>query len=123
MEQVLTLSSKASATLSRYILQKVLHEELNIREKNLKEELDKLESKQNIPANLCKMLQIMRRVANFAAHPKKLTNSNEIIEVEKGESEIMLELLLELFDFIFVKPAHMQSFENEIEEKYGIKVK
>ena len=46
------------------------------------------------------MLQVMRRAANFGAHPKKSTNSNEIVEVEEGESTIMLDLLEEVFDTI-----------------------
>jgi hypothetical protein len=67
------------------------------------------------------MLQIMRRVANFGAHPKKSTNTGEIVEVEKGESDIMLDLILELFDYLFIKPKQQEQFLKKIEEKYGIK--
>ena len=121
-EEVNNISPRASATLSRYLLQMLLHEELQIQKKNLEEELTELERSGNIPTKLVTMLQVMRRVANFGAHPKKSTNSNEIVEVEEGESTVMLDLLEEVFDYIFVKPKQQELFLKDIEEKYGIRV-
>ena len=121
-EQVNSISPMASATLSRYILQRLLHEELNIKKRNLEEEIKELEEKNNVPSKLVTLLQVMRKVANFGAHPKKNTNSIEIIEVETGESEIMLDLIFELFDHIFVKPNQQQEFLDNIKDKYGIEV-
>lgn len=120
-EQVNEISPRASATLSRYLLQMMLHEELQISERNLEEEIKELEKVPNVPSELVTMLQVMRRISNFGAHPKKSTHSNEIVEVEMGESEVMLELLAELFDYIFVKPNQQKEFLKNIEEKYGIK--
>lgn len=120
-EQVNEISPRASATLSRYLLQMMLHEELQISERNLEEEIKELEKVPNVPSELVTMLQVMRRISNFGAHPKKSTHSNEIVEVEMGESEVMLELLAELFDYIFVKPNQQKEFLKKIEEKYGIK--
>ena len=120
-EEVNTISPRASATLSRYLLQMLLHEELHIHKRNLEDEIKELESGSNIPTKLVTMLQVMRRVANFGAHPKKSTNSNEIVEVEAGESAVMLDLLEEVFDYIFVKPKQQELFLKGIEEKYGIK--
>ena len=120
-EEVNSISPRASATLSRYLLQMLLHEELHIKKKNLEEEIKELEGSSNIPTKLVAMLQVMRRVANFGAHPKKSTNSNEIVEVEAGESAVMLDLLEEVFDYIFVKPKRQELFLKGIEEKYGIK--
>lgn len=121
-EQVLNISPKASATISRYILQMVLHEELHITKRNLEEEIRELEALQMVSSKLVKMLQIFRKVANFGAHPKKNTNSGEIVEVEEGEAEIMLDLLDELFDCLFVKPKQQEEFLIDIKEKYGIEV-
>lgn len=119
-EEVNSISPRASATLSRYLLQMLLHEELHIQKRTLEEELKELEKMNNIPSKLVTMLQVMRRVANFGAHPKKSTNSNEILEVEIGESSVMLDLLEELFDYIFVKPKQQEIFLKDIVEKYGI---
>lgn len=121
-EVVLEVSPKASATLSRYLLQLILHEELQIKKRNLDEELQELEKQEKVSSKLIKMLQVFRKVANFGAHPKKSVNSNEIIEVEKGEADIMLDLLEELFDCIFVKPKQQDEFLENIKEKYGIEV-
>ena len=119
-EEVNNISPRASATLSRYLLQMLLHEELDIKKKNLEEEIMALEDDRSVPTNLITMLQVMRKVANFGAHPKKSTNSNEIVEVETGESEVMLDLLEELFDYIFVKPKQRKLFLENINKKYGI---
>lgn len=116
--QVNNISPRASATLSRYLLQMLLHEEYEIKKRNLEDEINELEKK-DVPSTLIKLLQIMRKVANFGAHPKKSTNSNEILAVEQGESDIMLELINELFDHMFVKPKQQALFLREIEEKYG----
>ena len=120
-EQVNNISPRASATLSRYLLQMLLHEELNIRKKNLELEIQELETKSNVPSTLIAVLHVMRRVANFGAHPKKSENSAEIVEIEPGEAEIMLEVIRELFDHVFVKPAQQQEALQRIEEKFGIK--
>ena len=120
-DEVNNISPRASATLSRYLLQMLLHEELHIHKRNLEDEIKELENESNIPTKLVTMLQVMRRVANFGAHPKKSTNSNEIVEVEAGESAVMLDLLEEMFDYIFIKPKQQELFLKGIEEKYGIK--
>lgn len=118
--QVNSISPRASATLSRYLLQNVLHEELKIKKKNLADEISELEKMQSIPSTLIAMLQVFRKVANFGAHPKKSTNSKEIIDIEKGEADVMLELIEELFDYVFIKPKRQEEILKRISEKYGI---
>ncbi|MBQ9423245.1 MAG: DUF4145 domain-containing protein, partial [Pyramidobacter sp.] len=108
------------ATLSRYLLHMILHEELKIKEHTLAEEIEKMEALNRVPSELVEMLHIMRKVANFGAHPKKSTNSAEIVDIEPGEAEIMLDLLEELFDFVFVKPKKLEQFKKVSQEKYGI---
>ena len=100
----------------------ILHEELHIKKKNLEDEITELETKADIPSTLITMLQVMRKVANFGAHPKKSTNSNEIIDVETGEADIMLDLINELFDYIFIKPQKQRDFLQSIKEKYNIDI-
>lgn len=121
-EQILPISPKASATLSRYLLQMILHKQLNIKKRNLEEEINAFSDMTNIPSNLVTMLHVLRKVANFGAHPKKSTNSNEIVEVEAGEAEIMLDVIRDTFDFVFVKPKQEEKFLKEVKSKYGIMV-
>lgn len=119
-EQVSYMSPRASATLSRYLLQMILHEELKILKRNLEEEIAELEKVSNMPSSLIGMLQVMRKVANFGAHPKKSTHTGEIVDVELGEAEIMLELIQEVFDVLFIKPKRQEEKLAEITEKFGI---
>lgn len=120
--KILSISPKSSATLSRYLLQLILHEELNIKKRNLEEEICELESQEIASATLVSMLQVFRKIANFGAHPKKSSNSGEIVEIEAGEAEIILDILKELFECIFVKPAKKKQFLSQVKEKYGIDV-
>ena len=41
----------------------------------------------------------------LAAHPMKTKNSGEIVEVEDGEAEWLLDVLEELMDFYYAGPA------------------
>jgi len=50
------------------------------------------------------MLDYIREVGNFAAHPRKSTNTGEILDVEPEEANINLEVLEALFDFYIVQP-------------------
>jgi hypothetical protein len=119
-ENVLSISPKASATLSRRLLQLILENELNIKKCNLADEIATLSEKGNVPSELIQMLTVLRKVANFGAHPKKSINTGEIIEIEDGEAEILLEILYELFDFVFVKPKRLKEFQEQIKKKYNI---
>lgn len=51
-ELVNNISPRSSATLSRYLLQMLLHEELHIEKRNLEQELDELEKGSEVPSNL-----------------------------------------------------------------------
>lgn len=110
-------SSKASAALSRRLLQKVLREELGIRKKDLSQEIDEFISKSGAPAYLTGALDAVRTVGNFASHPMKYLHTGEIVDVEDGEAEWILEVLESLFDFVFVQPARLQQRKNALNEK------
>ena len=118
--EVLGVSPRSSATLSRYLLQKILHTELKIEKRNLEEEIKELENKKDIPSTFVTLLQALRKIANFGAHPKKSTNSGEIMDIEPGEAEVMLEIIEQLFDYIFIKPKRQEEFLKHISDKYGI---
>lgn len=99
------LSKKASAALARRCLQNMLHER-GISKRNLSEEID--EAMTNLPSHLRGAIDAIRNIGNFAAHPKKSTNTGEIIDVEDGETGWILDVLEQLFDFYYVQPAITQ---------------
>jgi hypothetical protein len=58
-----------------------------------------------------------RNVGNFAAHPLKDTNTGEIVEVDPGEAEWLLDVNESLFDFVFVQPKRLQAGKIQLNEK------
>lgn len=112
---ILPLSPKGSAALSRRCLQAVLVEAGKVTKKNLSGQIDEVTPK--LPAYLDEVLDQVRIIGNFSAHPLKDTNSGAIVEVEPGEAEWNLDVLDELFDFYYVKPAVVKRKTIELNEK------
>lgn len=109
-----SLSKKASAALSRRCLQNMLHDQ-GIKKANLSQEID--EAMKKLPSHLSEAIDAIRNIGNFAAHPTKSTHSGEIIDVEKGETEWILNVLEQLFDFYYVQPAITKAKKAALDEK------
>ncbi|EPD81697.1 hypothetical protein HMPREF1207_05455 [Paenibacillus sp. HGH0039] len=114
---VLFISPKASAALSRRCLQNFLHNELQIKKNSLAQEIDQFINSQQVPSYIIEAVDAIRNIGNFAAHPLKDTNTGEIIDVEPGEAEWLLEVLEMLFDFYFVYPKKLEVRKNELNKK------
>jgi hypothetical protein len=114
---IVKLSPKASAALSRRILQAVLHDHFNIKERDLANEIDKFITTVEMPSYLKETIDVVRQIGNFAAHPMKSKSTGEIIEVEPGEAEWLLDALEALFDFAFVQPKRLEAKRNRLNEK------
>lgn len=113
----LSFSAKASAALSRRLLQKTLREVLGIKKRDLSLEIDDFVESTNAPSYLTGAVDAIRQVGNFAAHPLKNTNTGEIVDVEPGEAEWLVEVLESLFDFVFVQPVRLQQRRESLNEK------
>ena len=96
-------SKKASAALSRRCLQFILVHKGAAKSKDLASQID--EVLPGLPMALAQNVDAIRQVGNFAAHPMKAKNSGEIIDVEVGEAEWLLDVLEELFEHYYVAPA------------------
>ena len=114
---VLGVSAKASAGLSRRLLQAILREDLKVKPSSLAVEIDELLARPGIPSYLSEAVDAIRNIGNFAAHPLKDTNTGEILDVEPGEAEWLLEVLESLFDFIFVQPVRLAARREQLNEK------
>ena len=101
------ISPKASAALSRRILQTIIRENFHILYRSLDKEIDDFIKLKDIPSSLAESVDAIRVVGNFAAHPLKDTNTGEIVDVEPGEAEWLLDVLEQLFDFAFVRPEKL----------------
>jgi hypothetical protein len=114
---VINISPKASAALSRRLLQKILHEEYNISKNSLAQEIEIFINLPGIPSHITEAVDSVRNIGNFAAHPIKDTNTGEIVDVESGEAEWLLEVLEAMFDFVFVQPIRLQEKKDKLNEK------
>jgi hypothetical protein len=103
--EVLSLSPKASAALSRRNLQAIIRDKAGVKEKDLNFEIQAVIDSGKVPTHISEGLHAVRQIGNFAAHPIKSTSTGEIVDVEEGEAEWNLDVLESLFDFYFVQPA------------------
>ena len=114
---VLPDSPKASAALSRRCLQNILREKAGVKPSNLADEIQEVLDKNLLPSYIADIVDTVRNVGNFAAHPTKSKQTGEIIDVEEGEAELNLDVIEALFDFYFVNPALIAKKKAAINQK------
>jgi hypothetical protein len=114
---VLSPSPKASVAISRRILQHLLRDELKIMHKTLDKEIAEFISRPGVPSPLAEAVDAIRVVGNFAAHPTKNTSTGEVIDVEPGEANWLIEVLESLFDFLFVQPKRLTANRASLNSK------
>lgn len=105
---VLPISPKASAALSRRCLHYILEDEAGANGSwSLEKQIEHANAATPplFPPRLAERLQHIRIIGKFAAHPKKNTNTGEIIDVEPDEAEYLLEVLGEVFVHLFIEPV------------------
>jgi Domain of unknown function (DUF4145) len=87
----------ASAALSRRCLQHLLREQANIKPADLANEIQQVLDSKTLPSYLAEALDALRNIGNFAAHLIKSKSTGEIVDVEPGEAEWLLDTLEGLF--------------------------
>ena len=110
-------SPKAAAALGRCCLQNMLREIAGVKPGTLADEIQQVIDSGKLPSDLSESIDAVRNIGNFAAHPLKSQHSGEIIDVEPNESDWTLDVLEDLFDFYFVRPAHRQSKRDLLNQK------
>ncbi|HUO56070.1 MAG TPA: DUF4145 domain-containing protein [Candidatus Paceibacterota bacterium] len=102
---ILEDSPEASAALSRRCLQHILREKALTKKRDLADQIQEVLDSNALPTAIAENLDAVRATGNFAAHPIKSTNTGEIIDVEPHEAEWDLDVLEQLMDFYYVRPA------------------
>jgi hypothetical protein len=116
---VLADSPKAAAALGRRCLQNLLREIAGVKPGNLADEIQAVIDSGKLPSDLNESIDAVRNIGNFAAHPMKSKQSGEILDVLPGEAEWTLDVLEDLFDFYFVRPAQRQKKREALNQKLG----
>jgi hypothetical protein len=115
--EVLPSSPKASAAISRRNLQAILRDKHSVKKSDLSKEIEEFIARPSTPSSLTEVIDAVRNVGNFAAHPMKDTNTGEIVDVEPHEAEWLLDVLEALFDFTFVQPAQNKARRDALNKK------
>jgi hypothetical protein len=110
-------SAKASAALSRRCLQHLLRDIAKVKHQDLAREIDEILARKELPTYLAEAVDGVRNIGNFAAHPIKSASTGEIVDVEPGEAEWLLDVLEGLFDFYFVQPALLKAKRDALNKK------
>ena len=117
---VLAISPKASATMSRRVLQSILNEQ-GYAGRDLAAQIDNLlkenEPDKTLPSGFKKNVDAIRNFGNFSAHPVNDVTTLQIIDVEPQEAEWCLEIVERLFDHFYVAPAADAKRLAELNEK------
>ena len=105
---VLVISPKASAAMSRRVLQLVLNGQ-GYPGRNLAAQIDNLLKETDptkvLPSNIKSSVDAIRNFGNFSAHPINDATTLQVIDVEPHEAEWCLEIVERLFDHFYVAPA------------------
>ena len=114
---VLEDSPQASAALSRRCLQHILRIKGGFTQKDLAPAIDAAINSHTLPSSLSENIDAIRQVGNFAAHSLKDSATGSILPVETGEAEWTLEVLEDVIDFYFVRPAESQRRRDALNAK------
>ena len=105
--EVMLISPKASAALSRRCLQAILAGAgylSNNLATQVQNAVDQTDPTKALPADIRDSMDAIRNFGNFSAHPITDATTLQVIDVEPGEAEWCLELLTELFQHYYVRP-------------------
>lgn len=106
--EVLPISPKASAALARRCLQAILASQGYVARdlvKQVEAVIGEVDATKAVPIGLRENIDAIRNFGNFSAHPITDQTTFQIVEVEEGEAEWCLQLLLDMFDHYYVSPA------------------
>ena len=118
---VLEISPKASAVLSRRVLQSILKEE-GYTSKNLIDQINAVLQKTGegaLPASLRETIDVIRHFGNFSAHPITEETTLQVVDIEPGEAEWCLEIIRELLTHYYIEPDRRKKRIEEARTKIG----
>jgi hypothetical protein len=92
------LSPKASATLSRRVLQGIMRDFYQAKGRNLSQEIDNVQDK--FSKDILEAMHAVREMGNIGAHMEK--DINLIIDIDPGESEVLISLIEILFQKTYI---------------------
>lgn len=117
--EVLAVSAKAAAAIARRCLQGILWEQ-GYTQRNLVEQIEALlaeDGPRALPTAVGENVDAVRSFGNFSAHRINDRTTLQIIEVDPEEAEWCLEIIEELLDHYYERPAALAARRERINEK------
>ena len=115
---VLEISPRASAALSRACLQLLLREYGGVEPSSLVKEIDQVLASNSLPVRLAQTINAIRQMGNYAVHPDKRNKLGETVDIDEGEAEWGLEILKDLFEHYITKPKEQSEKMKAFKDKY-----
>jgi Domain of unknown function (DUF4145) len=109
---VLSDSARASAALTRRLLQRVLRDEAEATAHNLVRQIEEVLERNELPSDTAQLIDVIRNIGNFAAHPDEM-----ILDVTPQEAELCLDILDRVIDFYVVSPAKTRAITESVNAK------
>lgn len=116
---VLPVSPTASAALARRCLQAILIANGASSNKRLVDQLGELYP--TFPGYVQAHVDHIRQLGNLASHPMQDGTTGIILDVEAGEAEWLIEVLSELLDHYYTKPAEQAARASAIQTRLANK--
>jgi hypothetical protein len=102
------VSPEAAAAMARRCLEELLQDQgykhFNIVDK-IKALLNESDSKKHLPLDVHSCVDHIRTFGNFGVHPLTDNSSLQVVDVEPGEAEWCIDILEQLFEHYFERPA------------------
>lgn len=114
---ILDASPRMSSVLSRRILADLLETYAGFNDYSLADRIEKFGKDAKHPSTLRENLDYLREMGNFAAHTKKDSESEEVIDVSREEAEWTLDVVDGLFDYFIIGPAKDRERKDAFAEK------
>lgn len=120
--EVLSISPKASAALSRRCLQAVLASQgYSGRDllRQIEAAIAETDASKSLPTSIRDNIDAVRNFGNFSAHPITELTSLQVVDVEEGEAQWCIEILIDLFDHYYVALAKSAARRSALAAKLG----
>lgn len=99
------------------MLQHILREKAEVKKGNLEKEIEQILASDTLPSDLAEDLDVVRNLGNLAAHTTKTEDGGVVVDVEPGEAEWLLNVVEDLLDLYFVRPASRARKRDSLGEK------
>ena len=115
--KLLPINPMASAAFSRRLLQHYIEKKHGIKKPDLKQEIQELKKSSKYPLDLIELFDNIRHYGKFAAHATTDQISGEIIEIDPGEADSLLDILEEMFNYDYERKRRITERNKKLQDK------